>query len=189
MLQFLKMASDSCIVNARYKYIHDDHKNPIEAIDAHHVLVRTSNSRVFFACLSALLLTSTAFSLSLLKDKSILILLWSLLLSALLVKLFLRKPVEKESIIIMSAFGVQLETQYGRGRKVHRFIPIDKILKPVLNECVTPVTCYWSLSLIVRGEEELTLVFKEIRPPVKMLIPIWKALCAATNSLGNLEQF
>lgn len=39
---------------------------------------------------------------------------------------------------------------------------MSKILKPVLNECVTPVTCYWSLSLIVRGEEELTLVFKVI---------------------------
>lgn len=47
-----------------------------------------------------------------------------------------------------------------RGRTIHRFIPIDKILKPVLSECVTPVTCYWSLSLIVREEEELVLVFK-----------------------------
>ncbi|XP_057492349.1 uncharacterized protein LOC130777928 isoform X1 [Actinidia eriantha] len=176
------MASDSCIANGRYKYIHDDHKDSIEAIDAHHVVVRTSNSRVFFVGLSALLLTATAVSLSLLKEKSFLILLWSLLLSALLVKLFLRKPVEKESIIIMSALGVQLETQYGSGRIVRRFIPIDNILKPVLNECVTPVTCYWCLSLIVRGDEELTLVFKELRPPVKMLIPIWKALCAATNS-------
>ncbi|XP_057492350.1 uncharacterized protein LOC130777928 isoform X2 [Actinidia eriantha] len=108
------MASDSCIANGRYKYIHDDHKDSIEAIDAHHVVVRTSNSRVFFVGLSALLLTATAVSLSLLKEKSFLILLWSLLLSALLVKLFLRKPVEKESIIIMSALGVQLETQYGR---------------------------------------------------------------------------
>ncbi|PSS29969.1 Phosphatidylinositol N-acetylglucosaminyltransferase subunit H like [Actinidia chinensis var. chinensis] len=180
------MASDdSCIANGRYKYIHDDHKDSIEAIDAHHVVVQTNNSRVFFVGLSALLLTATAVSLSLLKDESILILLWSLLLSALLVKLFLRKPVEKESIIIMSAFGVQLETQYGSGRTVRRFIPIDKILKPVLNECVTPVTCYWSLSLIVRGDEELTLVFKELRPPVKMLIPIWKALCAAATNSPN----
>ncbi|XP_058187208.1 uncharacterized protein LOC131304112 isoform X3 [Rhododendron vialii] len=115
-------------------------------------------------------------------------LLWSLLLSATLVVVFLRKPVEKESVIIMPAFGVQLETHYRRGRTIHRFIPIDKILKPVLSECVTPVTCYWSLSLIVREEEELVLVFKELRPPVKMLIPIWKALCAATDSPETLDQ-
>ncbi|CAL5371273.1 unnamed protein product [Camellia sinensis] len=99
-----------------------------------------------------------------------------------------------KSIIIMPAFGVQLETHYSRcqtgkrkswfndGRIIHRFIPIEKILKPVLNECVTPVTCYWNLSLIVREEEELVLVFKELHPPVKMLIPIWKALCAATDN-------
>ncbi|CAL5371408.1 unnamed protein product [Camellia sinensis] len=42
----------------------------------------------------------------------------------------------KESIIIMPAFGVQLETHYSR----------------------------------------------ELHPPVKMLIPIWKALCAATDN-------
>ena len=46
------------------------------------------------------------------------------------------------------------------GRSVRRFVPIDKILKPLLNECVTPVTCYWSLALILRDEDELMLVFK-----------------------------
>lgn len=46
------------------------------------------------------------------------------------------------------------------GKIIRRFVPMDKILKPVLLECVTPVTCYWSLSFIVRGEAELVLVFK-----------------------------
>ena len=46
------------------------------------------------------------------------------------------------------------------GKVIRRFVPIDKILKPVLLECVTPVTCYWTLSLIVRGESEMVLVFK-----------------------------
>lgn len=45
------------------------------------------------------------------------------------------------------------------GKVIRHFVPIDKILKPVLLECVTPVTCYWNLSLLVRGEE-LVLVFK-----------------------------
>ncbi|KAK1286381.1 hypothetical protein QJS10_CPB20g00184 [Acorus calamus] len=86
-----------------------------------------------------------------------------------------------ESVVIMPAFGVQLEIHYRGGRVVRRFIPIGKILKPVLNECVTPVTCYWSLALILREEDELVLVFKELRSPVKMLVPVWKALCAATD--------
>ena len=46
------------------------------------------------------------------------------------------------------------------GRIIRRFIPAGEILKPVLLECVTPVNCYWSLSLLVSGKEELMLVFK-----------------------------
>lgn len=48
------------------------------------------------------------------------------------------------------------------GRINRRFIPVSKILKPVLNEYVTPVTCCWCLSLLIRNENELTLVFKVI---------------------------
>ncbi|GJY50992.1 hypothetical protein Tco_0441839 [Tanacetum coccineum] len=34
-------------------------------------------------------------------------------------------------------------------------------------------------------EDELTLVFKKLRPTLKMLVPIWKALCAATDCKDN----
>uniref|UniRef100_A0A9I9D689 Phosphatidylinositol N-acetylglucosaminyltransferase subunit H conserved domain-containing protein n=1 Tax=Cucumis melo TaxID=3656 RepID=A0A9I9D689_CUCME len=90
-----------------------------------------------------------------------------------------------ESVMVMPNFGVQLETHFRSGKVLRRFVPVDKILKPVLLECLTPVTCYWSLSLIVQGEDELLLVFKELRPPVKMLVPIWKALCTATGDDKN----
>ncbi|XP_059645658.1 uncharacterized protein LOC132287155 [Cornus florida] len=175
--------AESSIANARYIYIHDVKKRPLEAIDTYHIVVRKSFAKGFLVYLSAVFLIANAFFLFLLKDKSITFLLWSILFSGFIVKQFLRKPIEKESVIIFPAFGVQLETQYGSGRTIRRFVPIGKILKPVLNECVTPVTCYWCLSLIVRGEEELMLVFKGLRPPVKMLVPIWKALCAATDCL------
>ncbi|KAL6992828.1 hypothetical protein U1Q18_010948 [Sarracenia purpurea var. burkii] len=187
-IEFMKMAAELCVSNRRYTYIHDDHKGPLEAIDAHHVVVQKSSAKSLTVYLFVLLLTITVFSLYLLKDESIYFLLWSLLLSAFLVRLFLQKSVQKESVIIMPAFGVQLETQYRSGKTIHRFIPIDKILKPILNECVTPITCYWSLSLIVREEEELILVFKELSPPVKMLIPIWKALCVVTDIPGTLAK-
>ncbi|ONK62641.1 uncharacterized protein A4U43_C07F6300 [Asparagus officinalis] len=86
-----------------------------------------------------------------------------------------------ESIVIMPEFGVQLETCYWSGRISCRFVPIRKILRPVLNECVTPVTCYWSLALIQHEEESLFLVFQELQPPLTMLTPAWKALCGATD--------
>ncbi|KAM3401256.1 hypothetical protein ACQJBY_005805 [Aegilops geniculata] len=87
-----------------------------------------------------------------------------------------------ESVVIMPSFGVQLEIHFWSGRVDRHFVPIGKILKPLLNECVTPVTCYWSLALLLRDEEELKLVFQKFRPPVKMLVPIWRALCAFTDS-------
>ncbi|KAF5179998.1 Glycylpeptide n-tetradecanoyltransferase [Thalictrum thalictroides] len=68
------------------------------------------------------------------------------------------------------------------GKVMSSFVPIGNILRPVLNECVTPVTCYWNLALILRDEEELMLVFQELQPPVKMLVPIWKALLVATDN-------
>ncbi|KAL1820300.1 hypothetical protein ACET3Z_015169 [Daucus carota] len=163
--------------NARFTYIH--HYTTL--LDSHHLVVRPNASMTFFLFISRVLLVAIPFLLLLVKDKSATLLLWILLVIALLIKSLLWKHVDKESIIIMPNFGVQLETQYRSGSKFRRFIPMSKILKPVLNECVTPVTCYWSLSLIVRGEEELTLVFKELHPPIKMLVPIWKALCTAAD--------
>jgi multisubunit Na+/H+ antiporter MnhC subunit len=47
-----------------------------------------------------------------------------------------------------------------------RFVPIGKILKPLLNECVTPVTCYWSLALLLCDEAELLLVFQVSFKPI-----------------------
>ncbi|XP_015573875.2 uncharacterized protein LOC8260903 isoform X2 [Ricinus communis] len=168
-----------------YTYIHDC-KLPCKAIDTHHIIVRKSNRKRLMVCLLGFVLLAYASFLFLLKDISITILLWSFLLVAILVKFLFLMPVAKESVIVMPAFGVQLETHYMSGRIDRRFIPIGKILKPVLLECVTPVTCYWSLSLILHGETELTLVFKELRSPVKMLVPIWKALCSASGSKENL---
>ncbi|THU51653.1 hypothetical protein C4D60_Mb06t33290 [Musa balbisiana] len=106
---------------------------------------------------------------------------WSILLCFSLAKVLHHKPVKKESVVIMPAFGVQLETHYWSGRVIRRFVPISKILKPVLNECVTPVTCHWSLALILRDEDELMLVFQKLQPPVRILVPVWKALCAASH--------
>ncbi|XP_042516026.1 phosphatidylinositol N-acetylglucosaminyltransferase subunit H isoform X2 [Macadamia integrifolia] len=166
----------------RYTYIHDNHDGPFEAVDAHHIVVQRSSTGRFLAYIASILLLANAFNILTYKENLHAVFLWSTLLGLLFAKSSHWKRVVKESVVVMPTFGVQLETHYGSGRIIHRFVPLGKILKPLLNECVTPVTCYWSLALIIRGESELMLVFQELRPPVKMLVPIWKALCAATDS-------
>ncbi|EOA15366.1 hypothetical protein CARUB_v10005791mg [Capsella rubella] len=172
--------------NKRYTYIHESESKPTrEAIDIHHVIINGSKPAGYarrrgIGFFLVLLASSMHFLLG--EDNPVRTLSWICLLSGFLVMLQSRKIVKKESVIIMPTFGIQLETQYLSGKTISRFIPIGKILKPVLVECVTPVTCYWSLSLFLRGEEQLTLVFKELRPPLKILVPIWKALCAVIGT-------
>ncbi|XP_027360954.1 uncharacterized protein LOC113869043 isoform X2 [Abrus precatorius] len=169
------------ISNARYTYIHDE-KYPSKDVDIHHIVLKRSSAKYLFVYATTLLVLVCALYLYVLKEKSVSIVYYSLLFDMFLVKLFLLKPIKKESVVIMPAFGVQLETHYVSGKITRCFVPIDKILKPILLECVTPMTCYWTLSLIVREKSEMVLVFKNLRPPVKMLVHVWKALCAATDS-------
>ncbi|RVX15960.1 hypothetical protein CK203_005718 [Vitis vinifera] len=195
------------IVNMRYTYIHDGSVGPHKKIDSHHIVIQKGKAWIFivhlFLSLFQQLPSITSWTL-LAQENFFTALLCSIILSAFLVKSLYQKLIVKESVVIFPAFGVQLETHYERkmdslhlllfdiflhssGRVFRRFIPIDKILKPVLNEHVTPFTCYWSLALVVRGKEELILAFKEVKLPVKMLIPIWKALCVATCTEETMD--
>lgn len=184
------MAEPSTISNARFTYVHDDGKFlPSHAVDTHHVFARRSVVKPIAIYLFVMLLVAYAAFLHFEKGKPVTTLIWSVFFGAILIKLLIWSSIVKESVIIMPAFGVQLETHYGSGRINRCFIPVSKILKPVLNECVTPVTCCWCLSLLVHEKDELTLVFKEFRPPLKMLVPIWKALCDATDHQESSDPF
>ncbi|CAL1402217.1 unnamed protein product [Linum trigynum] len=57
-----------------------------------------------------------------------------LLLTSILLKLGIQKSVVKESVLIMPHFDFQLETHYRSGRISCRFVPVSKILKPLLLE-------------------------------------------------------
>lgn len=35
---------------------------------------------------------------------------------------------------------------------------------------------------------KLEFIVQELRPPAKMLVPIWKALCAATGNKESLDE-
>ncbi|KAM0953783.1 putative phosphatidylinositol N-acetylglucosaminyltransferase [Dioscorea sansibarensis] len=174
------MAQDP-VSNNKYSYIHHDDKSPMPMFDIHEIFITRKREQVFLSYLGTFLLLASVFYLILTKELLSLGSICSTIMAFLFARSFQHKSVKKETVVIMPAFGVQLESHFWSGRVNRRFVPISKILKPVINECVTPVTCYWSLALILRGDEELTLVFKELRPPVKMLIPVWKALCKATT--------
>ncbi|CAF2067676.1 unnamed protein product [Brassica oleracea] len=177
----------SSLSNKRYTYIHESESVLRRgAIDIHHVIINRSRSTGYARRMGL------AFFLVILGVKDCFIdapsvfssrgcLRWIIhmkqdnpVVLELSVKWFLcydtkseaSKESCSESVIIMPTFGIQLETQYLSGKTVSRFIPIGKILKPVLVECVTPVTCY----------------IRELRPSLKMLVPIWKALCAVIGT-------
>lgn len=160
----------------RYTYRHEG------GADIHDVSAEKSVLRVLLSCIGAMVLLASVCYALLLKETLCLGSFWSVPFAAIIAKLSRYKPVKKESLMIMPAFGIQLEQHFWSGTVHRQFVPISEILKPVLNEYVTPVRCYWSLSLLLRDEGEMMLVFKKLHPPVKMLFPIWKALCAFTNS-------
>ncbi|KAF3530621.1 hypothetical protein DY000_02036489 [Brassica cretica] len=158
----------SSLSNKRYTYIHESESVLRRgAIDIHHVIINRSRSTGYARRMGL------AFFLVILGVDNPVVL-------ELSVKWFLcfdtkseaSKESCSESVIIMPTFGIQLETQYLR-KTVSRFIPIGKILKPVLVECVTPVTCYIRVSLYF---------CEELRPPLKMLVPILKELCAVIGT-------
>ncbi|KAJ8629300.1 hypothetical protein MRB53_022623 [Persea americana] len=175
------------LTHRRYIYIHDEKKGSSQAIDSHHIVVRKGNATNVLFCLIAPLIFANICYFLLVKEKPGISFLWCILFSVFIIKSLHGKSIKKESVVIMPALGVQLETHYCSGMVIRRFVPIGKILKPVINECVTPVTCYWSLALIARDEAELILVFKELRPPVSMLVPVWKALCAVVNDVETTD--
>uniref|UniRef100_A0A0D9WD73 Phosphatidylinositol N-acetylglucosaminyltransferase subunit H conserved domain-containing protein n=1 Tax=Leersia perrieri TaxID=77586 RepID=A0A0D9WD73_9ORYZ len=151
--------------------------------DIHEIFVKRSRFRVLLSYIGMVFLLASVSRPFLSEDKlspgsSV----WSITFGILVAKCLQYKPVKKESVVIMPTFGVQLEIHFWSGRVHRRFVPLGKVLKPLLNECVTPVTCYWSLSLLLCDEEELMLVFQKSRPPVKMLVPVWKALGKFLNS-------
>uniref|UniRef100_J3M4A3 Phosphatidylinositol N-acetylglucosaminyltransferase subunit H conserved domain-containing protein n=1 Tax=Oryza brachyantha TaxID=4533 RepID=J3M4A3_ORYBR len=187
------------------KYTYNHHCD--NGFDIHEIFVKRSRFRVLLSYIGKVFLLATVCQPFLSKEGLSSGSVWSIIFGILIAKCLQYKPVKKESVVIMPTFGVQLEIHFWSGRAHRHFVPIGKILKPLLNECVTPVTCYWSLALLVRDKEELMLVFQvkficchsllrdprkfqspieltlqKSHPPVKMLVPVWKALCTFLNS-------
>lgn len=106
------------------------------------------------------------------------------ILAALVALAFLisrRNGVEQEAVVVMPTLGIQLETVYRSKHVKRRFVPLHRVLRPVINEAVTPTTCFTYLALLLRDDSKLTLTFLHVRPPLSMLVPIWTSLCAAVS--------
>lgn len=170
--------SEAPVFHSKYSYNHHDSK--AQQLDIHEILVKRSRLRTFLSYFMVAVFLGTNVYFVTMKEFDIRSI-WSILVCFLLAKFLHYNPVEKERVVIMPAFGVQLEIHYWSGRIVRRFVPISKILRSMLNECVTPVTCYWSLALLLRDEGDLMLVFQKLQPPLKMLVPVWKALRTAID--------
>ncbi|XP_020086783.1 uncharacterized protein LOC109709125 [Ananas comosus] len=137
-----------------YSYKHYRPKDPSQAIDIHDVFIKKSRMRVMLSYAGILSLLVNVYYSLVMKENLCVSSIWSILVGVLFAKCLQYKPVKKESVVIMRAFGVQLETHFWSGKVNRRFIPIGKILKP------------------------------KLRPPVKILVPVWKALCAAADYDG-----
>lgn len=170
--------------NDSYCYSHHNRDSTSNGIDVHEIFMTKSRPRLLLSRIGILICLMSCFIL-LVKEKLCSGSIWKIIVVLLFGKFVQYKPVKKESIVILPEFGVQLETHYWSGRITRRFVPGGKILRPVLNECVTPFTCYWTLALILCGEDQLMLVFQELKPPLKLLVPIWKALCSFDVKEGS----
>lgn len=106
---------------------------------------------------------------------------WILAAILLVFLLKRRNGVDQEAVVVMPMLGIQLETVYRSKNVKRRFVPLHRILWPVINEAVTPTTCFTYLALLLRDDSRLTLTFLHVRPPLSMLVPIWTALCGAVG--------
>ncbi|XP_078445486.1 phosphatidylinositolglycan-like protein isoform X2 [Wolffia australiana] len=178
--------------DGQYTYYRHHHKEDPLGIDIHEIIIDKSSCGIIIKSAFILILTFCFCNSVLFPQDSQGMLFGAIFISILVTLSSLMRKVTKECVVIIPSLGIQLETYYWSGRTRRRLISVGKILKPILNEIVTPIRCYWSLALILDGHEDLTLVFQELQPPVKILAPIWKALCDAAkyeeNDVVNREE-
>ncbi|KAI5073733.1 hypothetical protein GOP47_0011746 [Adiantum capillus-veneris] len=166
----------------RYSYLCEQAEE--RGVNTHRIIVKRSGKlqarlwHLFSLCL----VLAVAYSLLLSVFPVAVGLQWLVLAYGLVSLVLQRNCVEEEVVVIMPTFGIQLETSYFSGQVHRQFVPLKRILAAVINEAVTPTSCYYYLALLLRDDSKLVLAFKEVRPPLRMLIPIWKALC---ETIGN----
>lgn len=166
-----------------YEYVCESHQDRgFPLLHTHRILVRPRGLGLLKKCClilliwligSALLLTTVRWRGDGLH--------WIVVVAAVAYLVWRRNRVEQEAVVVMPTLGIQLETVYRSKNVKRRFVPLHRILWPVINEAVTPTTCFTYLALLLRDDSRLTLTFLHVRPPLSMLVPIWTALCAAVG--------
>ncbi|XP_072982462.1 uncharacterized protein [Typha latifolia] len=96
-----------------YSYGHLGQKAP-QAIDVHEIFVRKNRLRVLLSYVGTITLLASIYCSVMAKEHLCVSSIWSILVGILVAKCLEYKPVKKESVVIMPAFGVQLETHFWR---------------------------------------------------------------------------
>lgn len=177
-------ASPPLATNSRYSYACEHAlESGFPLINTHRIIVKRRKLRARLSYLFALMLV-LAFSYSVLFSVVTVAvgLQWVILLYGVVSIILQQNSVEEEAVVVMPTFGVQLETFYYSGKVHRRFVPLKRILAAVINEAVTPTSCYYYLALLLQDDTKLVLAFQEVRPPLSMLVPIWKVLCEAVGN-------
>lgn len=166
-----------------YSYVCEEDPDGSRIITRHHIIAKRKWVPEFLAWSTVIVLMTFICTLLLpipaVAQGSSLI--GTVLLCVLSAAVIHGNSIEEETVVVMPTLGVQLETCYKSGKVSRRFVPIGDILAAVINEAVTPFTCYSYLALVLRDERKLALVFQGLRPPLDMLVPTWKSLCSAVR--------
>lgn len=173
----------ACLFSNNYSYFREEDPDGSRIITRHHIIAKRKWMPEFIAWSTVLVLMTFICTLLLpiptVAEGSSLI--GTVLLCVLSAAVIHGNGIEEETVVVMPTLGVQLETCYKSGKVSGRFVPIGDILAAVINEAVTPFTCYSYLALVLRDERKLALVFQGLRPPLDMLVPTWKSLCSAVS--------
>lgn len=174
----------ACLFSNNYTYACEEDPDGIHIITRHHIIAKSKRMHEFLAWstvvgLMAFICTLLSPIPTVTQGSS---LIGTVLICVLTAAVIHGNGIEQETVVVMPTLGVQLETCYKSGNVSRRFVPIGDILAAVINEAVTPFTCYSYLALVLRDERKLALVFQGLRPPLDMLVPTWKSLCSAVSS-------
>ncbi|CCI40626.1 unnamed protein product [Albugo candida] len=98
--------------------------------------------------------------------------------------------VQKESILLIPAIGIQLTKHYWNGKKQIRFIDRTHLQAILINEAISFASVYYYIAFVTKtSPDRLILAFEHLRPRVSFLQEIYNSIrtvCFPTLSKMSL---
>ncbi|CAI0415137.1 unnamed protein product [Linum tenue] len=156
--------NESSITTPRFTYINDQ-KGPSAAIDMHHVIVRQSNLKALLVCLLAFCFPANGFYLFMVLWKSIA----PFRASEQDCKASVAGACESGHLLLAFVYD------FAEGRRTDSGFQGMHTSSSHFSDFQNP------LQLAFMFGDSYAVVVQELHPPLKMLVPIWKALCGAVS--------